>query len=70
MNKENIYDLLYQDMNNGVYDKVVRTWEKNLAPSSEISVDLVTKACKKQGVNFDEFLKYAQDRRKNEKTED
>lgn len=66
MSEEKAYDLLYQNMNNGLYNKIVRTWEKNLAPSSEISVDLVTKACKKQGVNFGEFLKYAQKRKKGE----
>ena len=66
MNEEKTYDLLYQNMNNGVYNKVVRTWEKHLAPSSEISVDLVTKACKENGVNFDKFLKYAQKRKKEE----
>ena len=66
MSEEKAYDFLYQNMNNGLYNKIVRTWEKNLAPSSEISVDLVTKACKKQGVKFDEFLKYAQKRKKEE----
>ena len=66
MSEEKAYDLLYQNMNNGLYNKIVRTWEKNLAPSSEISVDLVTKACKKQGVNFDEFLKYARKRKERE----
>ena len=45
MNKEETYDLLYQNMNNGVYNEVVRTWEKNLAPSSEISVKLVKFSC-------------------------
>lgn len=64
MSKEETFDLLYQNMNKGVYDKIVRTWEKNLAPSSEISVDLVEKACKENDINFDEFLKYAQNRKK------
>lgn len=64
MNKENVYDFLYQNMSNGVYNKIVRTWEKNLAPSSEISVDLVKKACKKDNVDFEKFLKYAQKRKK------
>lgn len=66
MSKEKAYDLLYQNMENGVYNKIFRTWERNLAPSSEISVDLVTKACKKQDVNFDEFLKYARKRKERE----
>lgn len=64
MNEENTYDLLYQNMSNGIYNKIVRTWEKNLAPSSEISVDLVKKACKKNNVDFEEFLKYAQKRKR------
>ena len=66
MNEEKTYDLLYQNMNNGVYNKVVRTWEKDLAPSSEISIDLLSKACKKDNVDFEEFLKYARNRRKEE----
>lgn len=67
MTKEEIYNLLYQNMNNGVYNSVVRTWEKNLAPSSEISVKLVKKACNEHEVDFDELLKYAQERKLREK---
>lgn len=66
MHEEKAYNELYQNMNNGVYNKVVRTWEKNLAPSSEISVDLLKKACKEECVDFEEFLEYARDRRKKE----
>lgn len=66
MNENTAYEELYQNMDNGVYNELVRTWEKNLAQSSEISVRLVKKACKKKDVNFDEFLEYARNRKKEE----
>lgn len=67
MKKEKKYRLLYQNMDNGVYNKLVRTWEKNLAVSSEISVDLVKQACKENEVNFEDFLTFARKKKKEEK---
>lgn len=66
MNKEEIYESLYQNMKNGVYNGVVRTWEKSLSPSSEILVKLVKKACKENNVDFDDFLEFARKRKKEE----
>lgn len=60
------YEELYKNMNNGVYNGLVRSFEKGLKPSSEILVRKVKKACVDKGVSFDDFLIYAKKRRKNE----
>lgn len=58
------YKELYENMNNGVYNGVVRVVDKGLKPSSEILVSKVKKACLDRGVSFDDFLIYAKERRK------
>lgn len=69
MSKEQTYNDLYQNMENGVYNGVVRTQEKHFAPSSEILVRLVKKACKENEVSFDDFMDYARKRKKAESNE-
>lgn len=66
MNAQEAYEILYENMSNGVYNGVVRGFENNLKPTSEIIVSKVKEACKKKNVNFDDFLKYAQKRKREE----
>lgn len=60
------YERIYDGMNNGSYDVPVRTIEKALNVSMEISVKKVKKACSDAGIEFNEFMTYAQERKAEE----
>lgn len=65
MNKKEKYNYIYEGMNNGRYDEVVRD-STTFGEIKRLTVRKVKKACRELDVDFDDFMKYAQERKEKE----
>lgn len=65
LTKEGIFDDIYKQMVAGVFDRMYY----ELGEGNKVGIDAkkVKKACAKYEVDFKEFMKYAQERKKEEK---
>lgn len=59
------YERIYKGMNNGTYDNTYYSLESGRNEIG-ISVKKIKKASKEAGINFDEFLKWAQEKKAEE----
>lgn len=64
MGNEEKFDSIYKQMESGVFDKMYYDLEKGNVIG--ISVKNLKKHCNSHDVDFDTFLKYAQNRKKEE----